>query len=35
MLQTLGSAIADSIFDDMFSIYSIKKEKDFRCVPTI
>ena len=36
MLQTLRSATADSIFDNMFSIYSIKrKEKDFRCVPTI
>lgn len=36
MLQILRSAIADSIFDNMFSINSIKrKEKDFRCVPTI
>ena len=36
MLQTLRSATADSIFDNMFSIYSIKrKEKDSRCVPTI
>lgn len=36
MLQTLESAIADSVFDNVFSIFSVKrKEKDFGCVPTI